>query len=258
MDGYVAAGVVCDSWLSVRVLGMAVDSGLGGPAGLRVVQFDFDLESDTAFDVASEMVEDLQLSPKDAAAIAAAIKDEVSLLTGKADAEPDGCRSPFEEPAPKWILPMDLPPEALLPCSDSVSSVGLDSVPKRGLGLVSGEALGMERGVVPEGTPPSSPMRSIEGSFRSSAVGSPMSGVSGPALDVGPGLSDCLERSDSAYLPEGPSGSLSRKRSCSGRLTPSKMEDLNLPLKKLMENLQVSSIQFCCKAGTGKVWVVRF
>jgi Oxidative-stress-responsive kinase 1 C-terminal domain len=46
------------------------------------VDFDFDLGADTAMSVASEMVEDLSLSAEDARAVAAAIRDEIKLLTG--------------------------------------------------------------------------------------------------------------------------------------------------------------------------------
>ena len=45
------------------------------------MEFDFDLSRDTAISVAGEMVEDLQLSPEDAAAIVAAIKAEVEHLS---------------------------------------------------------------------------------------------------------------------------------------------------------------------------------
>lgn len=51
----------------------------GGQA--RTVEFEFDVSRDTAISVASEMVEDLQLSQEDAAAIAAAIRDEIATLT---------------------------------------------------------------------------------------------------------------------------------------------------------------------------------
>lgn len=53
---------------------------LAGPA--KTVEFDFDLGADTAMSVASEMVEDLSLSAEDARAIAAAIRNEIKLLTG--------------------------------------------------------------------------------------------------------------------------------------------------------------------------------
>jgi len=46
------------------------------------VEFDFDLGADTAMSVASEMVEDLSLSAEDARSIAAAIREEIKLLTG--------------------------------------------------------------------------------------------------------------------------------------------------------------------------------
>ena len=46
------------------------------------MDFDFDLGADTAMSVASEMVEDLSLSAEDARAVAAAIRDEIKLLTG--------------------------------------------------------------------------------------------------------------------------------------------------------------------------------
>jgi hypothetical protein len=45
------------------------------------VEFEFDLSHDTAISVAGEMVEDLALSPEDAAAIARAIKAEIAALT---------------------------------------------------------------------------------------------------------------------------------------------------------------------------------
>lgn len=46
------------------------------------MEFDFDLGADTAMSVASEMVEDLSLSAEDARSIAAAIREEIKLLTG--------------------------------------------------------------------------------------------------------------------------------------------------------------------------------
>ena len=46
------------------------------------MDFDFDLGADTAMSVASEMVEDLSLSAEDARAVAAAIRDEIKMLTG--------------------------------------------------------------------------------------------------------------------------------------------------------------------------------
>jgi len=49
----------------------------------RTVEFEFDLSKDTAVDVATEMVEDLQLSPDDAVAIAVAIKNEVVSLSSQ-------------------------------------------------------------------------------------------------------------------------------------------------------------------------------
>jgi Oxidative-stress-responsive kinase 1 C-terminal domain len=55
----------------------------------KTVEFDFDLGEDTAMSVASEMVEDLALSAEDARAIAAAIKDEIKLLTGLLDRRGD-------------------------------------------------------------------------------------------------------------------------------------------------------------------------
>ncbi|GAB4823146.1 hypothetical protein N2152v2_010192 [Parachlorella kessleri] len=52
------------------------------PSGqARTVEFEFDISRDTAISVASEMVEDLQLSEEDAAAIATAIRDEIANLT---------------------------------------------------------------------------------------------------------------------------------------------------------------------------------
>ena len=54
------------------------------PAGApKVVEFDFDLGSDTAISVASEMVEEMSLSHSDAARIAQAIKEEIFNLTQK-------------------------------------------------------------------------------------------------------------------------------------------------------------------------------
>ena len=48
-----------------------------------MVEFDFDLGSDTAISVASEMVEEMSLSHSDAARIAQAIKEEIFSLTHK-------------------------------------------------------------------------------------------------------------------------------------------------------------------------------
>ena len=55
----------------------------------KTVEFDFDLASDTAMSVASEMVEEMSLSHGDAHKIAHAIKEEILSLTHK----------PLEEPA---------------------------------------------------------------------------------------------------------------------------------------------------------------
>ena len=49
----------------------------------KVVEFEFDLGSDTAISVASEMVEEMSLSHSDAARIAQAIKEEIFNLTHK-------------------------------------------------------------------------------------------------------------------------------------------------------------------------------
>lgn len=49
----------------------------------RTVEFEFDLSHDTAVSVAGEMVEELQLSPEDAAAIASAIKAELEGLASQ-------------------------------------------------------------------------------------------------------------------------------------------------------------------------------
>ena len=52
------------------------------PAGVtRTVEFEFDVLLDTALDVAAEMVEDLALTPEDAAVIAGAIRNELELLS---------------------------------------------------------------------------------------------------------------------------------------------------------------------------------
>lgn len=48
-----------------------------------MVEFDFDLASDTATSVASEMVEEMSLSACDAARIASAIRAEILALTHK-------------------------------------------------------------------------------------------------------------------------------------------------------------------------------
>ena len=58
------------------------NGGLGGTGPAKTVEFDFDLGADTAMSVASEMVEDLSLSAEDAKNIAAAIREEIKLLTG--------------------------------------------------------------------------------------------------------------------------------------------------------------------------------
>lgn len=52
-----------------------------------MVEFDFDLGSDTAISVASEMVEEMSLSHSDAARIAQAIKEEIFNLTHKVQSE---------------------------------------------------------------------------------------------------------------------------------------------------------------------------
>ncbi|KFM23753.1 Serine/threonine-protein kinase WNK8 [Auxenochlorella protothecoides] len=54
--------------------------------GARTVEFAFDLSRDTAASVASEMVDDLALSPADAADIAAAIRDEIAALSSDLEA----------------------------------------------------------------------------------------------------------------------------------------------------------------------------
>lgn len=89
-----------------------------GPA--KTVQFHFDLGTDTAMSVASEMVDDLCLSAEDARSIAAAIREEILLLTGlmcrpaeshsSSDAgldQMDGCekRSSTEEAASHQHMP---------------------------------------------------------------------------------------------------------------------------------------------------------
>ncbi len=53
-----------------------------------MVEFEFDLASDTAISVASEMVEEMSLSHEDAAVIAQAIKNEIFNLTHRSAAYP--------------------------------------------------------------------------------------------------------------------------------------------------------------------------
>lgn len=53
----------------------------------RTVEFEFDLTVDTVVSVASEMVSDLELSPEDADAITIAMRQEISKLAAKMEAE---------------------------------------------------------------------------------------------------------------------------------------------------------------------------
>ena len=71
-------------WLysNPAVQAMAQAPGVNAGAA-KVVEFDFDLASDTAMSVASEMVEEMSLSHSDAERIALAIKDEIWNLTHK-------------------------------------------------------------------------------------------------------------------------------------------------------------------------------
>lgn len=50
---------------------------------MRYIQFDFDVEADTAFSVASEMIRELDLSEQDVGTMAAIIDEEmISLVPG--------------------------------------------------------------------------------------------------------------------------------------------------------------------------------
>lgn len=70
---------------------------------MRTVEFDFDLATDTALSIASEMVNDLTLSQEDAQSIAAAIKQ---ILEGLAAAADDGTAE-GEERTAVWLAAAD-------------------------------------------------------------------------------------------------------------------------------------------------------
>ena len=57
------------------------------------MEFDFDLVADTAISVASEMVDEMSLSPEDARSISMAIKDEIRKLTKEGSYSGERCAS---------------------------------------------------------------------------------------------------------------------------------------------------------------------
>ena len=123
-----------------------------------MVEFDFDLASDTAMSVASEMVEEMSLSHSDAERIALAIKDEIWNLTHKlqqgaehtstgsgSDDEAAGKKGPPSEGSAKpevgapgsarqgWLVMQEavLTHQGTLPCVPAKQGLTLHPAPRR-------------------------------------------------------------------------------------------------------------------------------
>lgn len=99
---------------------------------MRTVEFDFDLGSDTAMSIASEMVDDLTLSRDDAQSIASAIKQ---ILEGMAEAADDGTDEGNQRTA-VWLAaadrvdPGDQHHPASTPASPVSARVSVKSTPR--------------------------------------------------------------------------------------------------------------------------------